>query len=127
MKRIGFFYAYAIGNVTYRESFGNAAVRLCDYDAFEVLDSFLAALDDSVTDLNRVTYFELGNFGFHAFSVDSFDNSFHFRLYLRNLRNVHNPLRDSSSRPIKKAAERSKSAIIIYNFRNFGKRFCCVF
>ena len=74
---IRLFYAYAVGNVAYGESFGNAAVLLCDYDAFEVLDSFLTAFDDFIADLNRVAYFECRNFGFHAFSVDSFDDSFH--------------------------------------------------
>ena len=31
----------------------------------------------NVGDTIKVGYVECGNFGFHAFSVDSFDNSFH--------------------------------------------------
>ena len=112
MKRIGFFYAYAVRNVAYGESFGNTAVSLCDNDTFEVLDSFLVAFDNFLANLNRVDYVERRNFGFQIFRVDGFNQSFHFRLYLRYLRNVHNPLRDSSPRP-KKAAERSKSTNII--------------
>ena len=77
MKRIRFFYAYAVRNVAYGESFGNTAVSLCDNDTFEVLDSLLFAFDNFVANLNRVAYVESRNFGFQTFSVDSFDDSFH--------------------------------------------------
>ena len=58
MKGIGFFYAYAIGNVAYGERFGNTAVAFCNYDAFKVLNSFLTTFDNFIADLNRVAYLE---------------------------------------------------------------------
>ena len=77
VKGIRFFYAYAVRNVAYGESFGNTAVFICDNDTFEVLDSFLVAFDNFLANLNRVAYVESRNFGFQTFSVDSFDDSFH--------------------------------------------------
>ena len=44
--------------MTNGERFRNAAVFLSDNHAFEILNSFLAAFDNSVTNLNRVAYFK---------------------------------------------------------------------
>ena len=79
MDRIGFFYADTVGNMAYGERFGNAAVLLCDNDTFEILYSILADFNNLIADLDRVAYLELREFGFHAFCVDSFNNSFHFQ------------------------------------------------
>ena len=43
MQREGLFYAYAVRDVAYGETFLDTAVLSCDNDTLEVLDSFLAA------------------------------------------------------------------------------------
>ena len=63
MQRERLFNAYAISNSSYGECLGNTAVSLGDNRSFEELNSFTRTLDDLVVNYDRVTYFELREFG----------------------------------------------------------------
>ena len=77
MKGISLFYAYAVRNMAHGETFLNTAVSSRNNDTLEVLDSFLAALDNLVAHFYGVAYVKYGKVGFHVFRVDRFDQIFH--------------------------------------------------
>ena len=64
------FYAHAERQTSYGERFADAAVFLGEHNAFEVLDSFLSAFDDTITDFHGIADVELGNFLLHVLGFD---------------------------------------------------------
>lgn len=71
------FYAHAERQTSYGERFADAAVFLRDYDALEILNSFLAAFDNAVADFHGVADVELRNVFLQTLGFDRFDQSFH--------------------------------------------------
>ena len=60
----GLFGAYAVGNTSYGEGLGNTAVLSGDDRSFKNLGSDSLTLDDSLMNLNGVTYVKFGDLGF---------------------------------------------------------------
>ena len=63
MQRERLFNAYAISNSSYGECLGNTAVSLGDNRSFKELNSLARTLNYLVVNHDRVTYFELREFG----------------------------------------------------------------
>ena len=59
--------------MAHREAFLNAAVSFRNHDAFKILHSLLAALDDLIAYFHRIAHVKRRDFGFQAFRIDSFD------------------------------------------------------
>ena len=71
------FYAHAERQTSYGERFADAAVFLRDYDALEILNSFLAVFDKAAADFHGVADVELRNVFLQTLGFDRFDQSFH--------------------------------------------------
>src|SRR5699024_4272394 len=67
----------AEGKTAHREALADPAVLLGDDDALEVLDPFLAALDDAVAHLDGVADVELGHVLLEPLALDRFNETFH--------------------------------------------------
>ena len=70
MERESLFYAYAAGDLSDGERFGNAAVLSLQNESFENLDSFLITFFDLKVDLNGVSDGKFGNVGSLIFLSD---------------------------------------------------------
>ena len=73
MNRESLFNAYAVGNTSYGEGFGNATVFLSDNGAFENLNSFSCTLFNSVVNRNGVTDIDYGYLLFELLVCESFN------------------------------------------------------
>ena len=89
-------HTYAEGKAAYSERLADPAVLLGDNNAFEVLDTLFAALDDTIADFDGVAHIELGDALFHVLGFDLFDES-HFDLP-PVLRDVHSRKRQRNAR-----------------------------
>ena len=77
----GLFGADTVGNSSYSEGFGNAAVLSCDNGTFKDLSSDSCSLDDSLRYLNGITNIEFGDFGFELLICKCFQNIQSFYLH----------------------------------------------
>ena len=77
----GLFGADTVGNSSYSEGFGNAAVLSCDNGTFKDLSSDSCTLDDLLVNLNGVTNIEFGDFGFELLICKCFQNIQSFYLH----------------------------------------------